>query len=89
MRKNKNEKMSEAIRYNIEKIINVANELQRTGRTAASTGEQIAAAFVINCPEHLPEGYVDIVEAWDRLDGQWQKYVRYIKRECMHQIQAG
>jgi len=81
--------MHEEIKYNIEKIINVANELQRTGRTGASTGERIAAAFVINCPEHLPEGYEDMLEAWDRLDGQWQKYVRYIKQECMFRIKAG
>ena len=86
---NKNEKMSEAIRYDIDKIINVANELQRTGGTAASTGETIAAAFVINCPEHLPEGYEDMVDAWDRLDEKWQKYVRYIKQECMFRIKAG
>jgi len=85
----KNEKMSEAIRYDIDKIINVANELQRTGSTGASTGETIAAAFVINCPEHLPEGYEDMIDAWDRLDHQWQKYVRYIKQECMFRIKAG
>ena len=87
--KDRNETMSEAIRHDIDKIINVANELQCIGSTAASTGETIAAAFVINCPEHLPEGYEDMIDAWDRLEPQWQKYVRYIKRECMFRIKAG
>jgi len=50
--------LSEAIRYDIDKIINVANELQRTGSTAASAGETIVAAFVINCLEYLPEGCI-------------------------------
>lgn len=36
------------VSYEIEKIINVANELASNGSTAASTSEQIAAAFVLD-----------------------------------------
>ncbi len=54
-------------RWEIEKIINVAKQLHRTGETAASTGERIAAAFVINRPEYFPAAYPDMVDAWDRL----------------------
>ncbi len=68
--------------WQIEKIIDVSNQLQRTGRTVASTGERIAAAFVLNEPKYLP----DMVEAWDRLDEDWQVYVRLIKRDYMHRI---
>ena len=72
--------------WQINKIINVANELNRTGRTGASTGERIAAAFVLNQMAYLPGGYHDTVEAWDRLDMEWQEYVRIVKRDHMHLI---
>jgi len=72
--------------WQIEKIIEVANQLQCSGSTPASTGERIAAAFVLNKPQYLPQGYTDIVEAWDRLDDQWQAYVRLIKRDYMVEI---
>jgi len=72
--------------WQIEKIIEVANCLQTTGSTGASTGERIAAAFVLNRPDYLPNSYNDIVEAWDRLDDDWQAYVRLIKRQHMHLI---
>jgi hypothetical protein len=72
--------------WQIEKIIEVANALKATGRSGASTGEQIAAAFVLNRPEFLPELYADLVEAWDRLDPEWQDYVRLIKREHRHRL---
>ncbi len=74
------------MQWQIEKIIEVANQLKRTGRTGASTGERIAAAFVLNRPEFLPAMYDDIVEAWDRLDEEWQDFVRLIKRDHMDQI---
>ena len=74
------------VSWEIEKIIEVANCLQATGSTAASTGERIAAAFVLNRPEYLPNSYSDMVEAWDRLDEEWQHYVRLIKREYSHLI---
>ncbi len=74
--------------WQIEKIIEVANCLQRTGNTGASTGERIAAAFVLNRMDYLPDMYSDTLEAWDRLD-DWQTYVRLIKREYMHLIEAG
>jgi len=72
----------------IEKIIEVANSLQATGRTGASTGERIAAAFVLNRQDYLPNMYSDMIEAWDRLD-DWQGHVRLIKRDYMHLIKAG
>jgi len=57
----------------IERIITTANELQQTGQTSASTGERIAAAFVMHRMDWLPPGY-DPQEAWDRL-GSWQRFV--------------
>ena len=74
--------------WQIEKIINVANELQRTGGTGASTGERIAAAFVLNRMDYLPGGYPDVLEAWERLDATWQYCVWQIKREYMHRIEG-
>ncbi len=70
----------------LQKIIDVASELNRTGTAAASTAEQIAAAFVLNRMEYLPDGYSDIIEAWDFLGVQWQGYVRIIKRNGSRQI---
>ncbi len=75
--------------WQIERIIEVANQLKKTGKTCASTGEQIAAAFVINRPDCLPADYLDMVEAWDRLGEQWQTYVRCIKSEYMHLVEGG
>ena len=72
--------------WQIEKIIEVANALQRTGCSGASTGERIAAAFVLNRLEFLPASYRDVTEAWERLDG-WQGYVKIIKRDYMHLIE--
>lgn len=74
------------MQWQIEKIINVCNELQTKGSTGASTGERIAAAFVLNRLEFLPAGYRDAVEAWERLD-DWQWYVKVIKRDYMHLVQ--
>jgi hypothetical protein len=75
--------------WEIEKIIEVAISLKITGGTAASTSERIAAAFVLNNPAYLPDGYRDLVEAWDRLGLGWQAHVRLIKREYMHLIEGG
>ncbi len=77
----------EQLPWEIEKIIEVANELQRNEGTAASTGERIAAAFVLNKQEHLPDMYNDMIEAWDRLD-DWQPIVRLIKLDYMHLIKT-
>ena len=74
--------------WEIEKIIEVAISLNTTGTTAASTGERIAAAFVLNNPTYLPSYYDDMLEAWDRLGDEWQGYVRLIKRDYMHRIDA-
>jgi hypothetical protein len=74
--------------WEIEKIIEVAISLKTTGSSGASTGERIAAAFVLNRPDYLPAMYDDMLEAWDRLDEQWQAYVRHIKQHCMHRIEA-
>jgi len=72
--------------YQLQHIINIANELNQTGTTAASTGERIAAAFVLNRMDYLPDSYSDVIEAWDRLDDQWQAYVRMIKQDYIHLI---
>lgn len=47
----------------LQKIIDVANVLHATGRTGASTGEIIAAAFVLNQQDYFPRGYEDMIEA--------------------------
>ncbi|MEE8060165.1 MAG: hypothetical protein V3T17_20375 [Pseudomonadales bacterium] len=78
-----------AMNWEIEKIIKTANTLQRTGSTGASTGERIAAAFVLNQLDYLPTNYNDAVEAWDRLGLDWQCFVRLIKRDYMHLIETG
>jgi hypothetical protein len=70
----------------IEKIVDVAVALQTTGQCGASTREQIAAAFVLNRMEFLPESDSDVIDAWECL-GEWQQYVKQIKRDCMHLIQ--
>ncbi len=75
------------MQWQIEKIIKVANQLNQTGTTAASTGEQIAAAFVLNRADYLPDSYRDMIAAWDRLGDAWQVYVRLIKRDYMHLIE--
>jgi len=74
------------MQWQIEKIIEVANQLNQVGATAASTSERIAAAFVLNRPDYLPAMYADMVEAWDRLGEEWQHYVRLIKRDYPHLI---
>ena len=71
--------------WEIEKIINVANELQRKGSTGASTGERIAAAFVLDRMEFLPPGY-GVVEAWERLEVEWQHYVKEVRQHYPHLI---
>ena len=71
----------------LQTIINVANTLQRTGRSGASTGERIAAAFVLNRMEFLPVNYSDVVDAWERLD-TWQRHVKIIKHQYMHLIHS-
>ena len=76
------------MQWQIEKIIEVANQLKRTGRTGASTGERIAAAFVLNQMDYLPDSYSDAVEAWERLDSEWQEYVRIVKYDHMHLIEG-
>jgi len=75
------------ITWEITKIIKVANQLQRTGETTASTSERIAAAFVSNRMELLPEVYQDVTEAWQRLD-DWQEHVTQIKQNYTHFIEA-
>ena len=74
--------------WQIQSIISVANSLQSSGTTGGSTGEQIAAAFVLNRMDYLPANYRDVIEAWERLD-DWQGYVSLIKRDYIHLITAG
>jgi hypothetical protein len=75
------------ITWEITKIIKVANRLQRTGETTASTSERIAAAFVLNDMSLLPESYPEVTEAWQRLD-DWQEHVTQIKQHYIHLIEA-
>jgi hypothetical protein len=75
------------ITWEITKIIKVANQLNRTGETTASTSEQIAAAFVLNRMELLPSSYQDAIEAWQRLD-EWQDHVIQIKQNYTHLLEA-
>ena len=79
--------MNDPLPWPIERIIQVAHELKRTGTTGASTGEHIAAAFVLNRIDLLPADYPDATEAWERL-GTWQQYVHRIKRHHMHLIEG-
>ena len=74
--------------WQIEKLIEVAKQLKHTGQTQASTGEQIAAAFILNQMNYLPEIEQDIIQAWDQLGSQWQGYVRTVKNHHMDQIQG-
>ncbi len=74
--------------WQAEKIIYVARCLRHGGSSGASTSEKIAAAFVLNRMDYLPEDYSDVIEAWERLD-DWQQVVKYIKRNCMHLVEAG
>ena len=78
--------MEKQLPWEITKIIEVANCLATTGNSRASTGERIAAAFVLNRMEFLPASYPDAVDAWDRLDDEWQEYVRLIKRDYSHKL---
>ncbi len=73
------------MQWQIRKIINVANDLASTGTTGASTGEVIAAAFALNRMEFLPHGY-SVIEAWERLDSEWQGYVRRVQRDYQHEL---
>ena len=75
--------------WEIQKIVAVAIGLKATGSTTASIGERIAAAFVLNNQAYLLDGYSDMVDVWGRLDDHWQTYVRLIKRDYMHLIEAG
>ncbi len=74
------------MKYQLQHIITTANELTQTGTTVASTGELIAAAFVLNRMDYLPEHHNDIIEAWDALGEKWQGYVRVIKQDYSHLI---
>jgi len=73
--------------WQAEKIIYVARCMRHGRPSGASTGEKIAAAFVLNRMDYLPDSYSDVIEAWERLD-DWQPIVKYIKRNCMHLVEA-
>ena len=74
------------IQPHIEKIIEVAICLHRTGKTGASTSEHIAAAFVLNDMAYLPCGYEEVTTAWDRLGADWQQLVRIIRNDYRHRL---
>ena len=68
-----------------QKLLSVSRQLHTTGRTGASTGEVIAAAFIINNMEYLPKGYT-ILEAWDRLEPLWQRITLALHKTYGHQF---
>ena len=74
----------EPLPWMLQKIIDTALELQATGATGASTGEHIAAAFVLNGQDCLPDSECDLVKAWDSLGHTWQDHVRCIKHHYRH-----
>jgi len=73
------------LEWPLDKIINVANELQASGTSGASTSERIAAAFVLNKQDLLPDSYPVMIEAWERLN-EWQTHVKLIRQNYMHLI---
>jgi hypothetical protein len=68
-----------------QKLLSVAAELHTNGRTGASTGERIAAAFIINNMNYLPEGYT-VLEAWDRLEPKWQRITQALHKAYGHRF---
>jgi len=74
------------IPHEVQRIIQVANSLISTGNSGASTGERIAAAFVLNDMSWLPEDYEDVIEAWDRLGPTWQEHVRLTKQHYLYEL---
>ena len=79
----------EPLPWTLQKIIDTAIELQASGSTGASTGEHIAAAFVLNRQDCLPDAELDLVKAWECLGHTWQDHVRCIKRDHLHLLDAG
>jgi hypothetical protein len=77
--------MSNPHKETVQQLINIARHLHQTGRSSGSTGEIIAAAFILNEVKYLPDHYSDMVEAWERL-GHYQKYVKVIKSDFMHLV---
>ncbi|WP_308363650.1 MULTISPECIES: hypothetical protein [unclassified Microbulbifer] len=73
--------------YPLNKILQVARGLLEKGTTGASTSERIAAAFVLERMEYLPHGW-GAIEAWERLDIEWQLYVRHLWQEYRDLIEA-
>lgn len=71
--------------WQTQKIISTANSLHREGTSSASTGEVIAAAFVLDDMDYLPADYSP-VEAWARL-GSWQTFVDDIRENHMEWIE--
>ena len=74
-----------ALSSEMKRIIEVAIELKQTGYSPASSGERIAAAFVLNRQDFLPQGYT-MVNAWDQLNATWQASVREIRYQHMYLI---
>ena len=72
--------------WQYDRIIKVAQELLEHGSSAASTGEVIAAAFVLNRQDLLPASYPVMFEAWERLGPEWQRYVADIRDRHLDQL---
>lgn len=71
---------------NIKHLIELTNLMVSQQHISASTGEQIAVAFILNDMRLLPNEHSDVVYAWERL-GYWQSYVKLIKQDYWHMIE--
>jgi len=73
--------------YPLDRILHAARGLLEKGSGGDSTSERVAAAFVLERMEYLPSGW-GVIEAWERLDIEWQFYVKHLRKDCRHLIEA-
>lgn len=73
--------------YPLDRVLEVARSLLEKSAVRASTRERIAAAFVLERMEYLPSGW-GAIEAWERLDIEWQFYVKHLRQDCRYLVEA-
>lgn len=71
----------------LNRILQVARSLLENRAFNASTSEWIAAAFVLERLDYLPQG-VGVMEAWEHLDIEWQFYARHLRQEYRQVIES-
>lgn len=71
----------------LNRILQVARSLLENRAFNASTNEWIAAAFVLERLDYLPQG-LGVMEAWERLDIEWQFYARHLRQEYRQVIES-